>query len=157
MRIEPGMVGRVFLVAALLQASAVAAQTISAYAGSGTSGYSEGTSALTAQFNAPSQMAVDTAGNLYIADTSNHAVRKVTPGGVVSTILGTGASGSALTQLSSPAAVAVDNVSGDIYVADASNHRILRNRGLETWAIRFQIQCPRSEQHCVAQHLGFQP
>ena len=83
-----------------------------------------------ARFNYPSGIATDTAGNLYIADTDNDTVRKVTASGVVTTLAGsaqvTGSldgAGSAA-RFQDPSGVAVD-ASGNIYVADTLNH-ILR-------------------------------
>ena len=64
-------------------------------------------------------MAVDSSGNLYVADTSNERIRKITPSKEVTTIAGDGTE----VQFSYPQGVAVDS-SGNIYVADAGNHRI---------------------------------
>jgi len=71
---------------------------------------------------------VDSSGNVYVADSINHLIRKITPGGVVSTFAGTGTRGHAdgtgsTAQFSFPFGVAVDS-SGSIYVADFSNHHI---------------------------------
>lgn len=81
-----------------------------------------------AAFNTPSGLAVDGAGNLIVADTGNHAVRRVTPQGVVSTLAGTGTAGfrdgpAAQAQFNGPIGVAVDKA-GRIYVADTYNDRI---------------------------------
>ena len=66
---------------------------ISTFAGTGTAGSSgDGSAATSAQLNGPQGLAVDTAGNLYIADTQNHRVRKVT-GGTISTVAGSGTAG----------------------------------------------------------------
>jgi len=82
------------------------------------------------QLQGPTGVALDSAGDVYIADTLNHRVRMVTPSGTIATIAGTGASGfsgdggaasSAL--LSYPCAVAVDS-SQDIFIADGGNNRI---------------------------------
>jgi sugar lactone lactonase YvrE len=84
-------------------------------------------------------IAVDTRGNLYISDRSNHRVRKVVPGpdgtlrtGTISTVAGTGASGfsgdggpAVQARLNNPAGIAVDP-QGAIYVADSSNRRVRR-------------------------------
>jgi sugar lactone lactonase YvrE len=91
-----------------------------------TRGYGDGTGA-TARFSEPSDVAVDGSGNVYVADQSNHRIRKVTPTGVVTTLAGstqgyaddTGAAA----QFSEPSGIAVDG-SGNVYVADQSNHRI---------------------------------
>jgi sugar lactone lactonase YvrE len=81
----------------------------------------------------PTGVAVDSAENIYIADTGNHAVRLVTPGtGVISTIagiLGTSGTGTVpssatVTQLNLPSAIAVSPL-GTLYIADAGNNRVL--------------------------------
>ena len=101
---------------------------VSTLAGSGVSGSTNGTGTQ-ATFNYPYGVAADTSGNLYVGDTSNHLIRKITPSGVVTTLAGTaGVSGSTNgtgTQASFnyPQGVTVD-VSGNIYVADGENHLI---------------------------------
>ena len=101
-------------------------------AGNGISGYSgDHGPAIDAQLSAPNGVAVDQAGNLYIADTSNSVIRKVTPGGVITTIAGVpgaegfaGDGGPALqSQLALPQGVATDTA-GNIYIADTRNNRI---------------------------------
>ena len=68
--------------------------TISTIAGVGTAGYSgNGGPATSAQLNSPYGVTVDSTGNVYIADTNNSAIRKVTAGGVISTIAGNGTAG----------------------------------------------------------------
>ena len=75
-------------------------------------------------------MTVDSAGNLYIADTNNHRIRKIDTSGVITTVAGTGVvgdsgdDGAATTaQLNSPFNVTVDSA-GNLYIADTNNHRI---------------------------------
>ena len=92
--------------------------------------------ALSASLNAPNSAAVDSSGNLYIADTGNHRIRKVTPTtGTISTFAGTGTAGfvlaqdggpAASAQLSSPKAVAVNTLVSPnlLYIADAGNNRV---------------------------------
>lgn len=72
----------------------------------------------TASFSSPRGVAIDTAGNVYVADTSSHAIRKITPGGVVSTL----AAGAALNQ---PSSVAID-AAGDVYVSDNYDNTVRR-------------------------------
>jgi prepilin-type N-terminal cleavage/methylation domain-containing protein len=100
---------------------------VSTLAGLGTAGYSDGTGAA-AQFNTPTGVAVDSSGTMYVADYANNRIRKMTPAGVVSTLAGSGTTGSsdgtgAAAQFSYPRGVAVDS-SGTMYVADYANHRI---------------------------------
>ncbi len=90
----------------------------------------DGGPATTARLNHPQSLTVDDAGNVYIADTHNHRVRKVTPGGVISTVAGTDTSGfsgdggpATEAQLSGPAGVALDTA-GNLYVAEEGNDRV---------------------------------
>jgi hypothetical protein len=82
-----------------------------------------------ARFSGPSGVAVDTGGNVYVADTYNHTIRKVTPWGVVTTIAGVaGSFGSADgtgsdARLNHPVGVCVDTA-GNVFVADADNHTV---------------------------------
>ena len=90
----------------------------------------DGLSAVNAQLNNPQGLAVDSLGNLYIADRGNNRIRQVTPEGIITTVAGTGASGGAgdggpatSAQLSSPQAVALDPA-GNLYIADQGNNRV---------------------------------
>jgi sugar lactone lactonase YvrE len=82
-----------------------------------------------ARFKYPRDLALDASGNLYVADTGNHAIRKIAPGGLVQTWAGsTGNSGSAdgggsSARFNGPAGVSVDG-SGNVYVADANNSTV---------------------------------
>ena len=101
--------------------------TVSTLAGSGTAGAANGQGSA-AQFNYPKGVAVDSGGNVYVADSSNHQIRKITPSGTVSTFAGSGTAGAAngqgiAAQFNYPGGVAVDS-GGNVYVADSSNHRI---------------------------------
>ena len=73
------------------------------------------------QFNAPSGVAVDSSGNVYVADTDNHRIQKFNSSGGFITKWGSSGSGDG--QFNYPYGVAVDS-SGNVYVADTSNDRI---------------------------------
>jgi len=103
------------------------AGVVSTLAGSGTAGLADGVGA-DAQFHYPNGVAVDTSGNVYVADTSNCLIRKITPTGVVSTLAGGGtgisANGDGATAtFSGPIDVAVDS-SGNVYVVELNAHHI---------------------------------
>jgi uncharacterized protein (TIGR03437 family) len=90
----------------------------------------DGGAATEASLNQPSGLAFDSSGNLFIADTGNHRIRRVTPAGVISTFAGTGAEGyggdggaATAAYFSSPIGLAFDS-SGNLYVADAGNNRV---------------------------------
>ena len=105
--------------------------TITTYAGSASCGFGgDGGLATGASLSHPEGVAVDTSGNVYIADTSNCRVRVVAPGGTIDTVAGTGAcgyTGDGMTAYTSgvnkPRAVTTD-AAGDLYIADTDNCRI---------------------------------
>jgi len=101
---------------------------VSTFAGSGKTGATDGNAA-TATFNIPGGIVFDAAGNLFVADEANNKIRKITPGGVVSTFAGNGTStntngnGQALNAgLNAPLGIAIDP-GGNIYTADVSSIR----------------------------------
>ncbi|MFE0062741.1 hypothetical protein [Streptomyces sp. NPDC059003] len=104
---------------------------IATVAGNGISGYvSDGGPGALTRVSNPHGVAVDKKGNLYIADSNNHRVRKVTPNGTITTIAGTGQRGyisdggpAVATSLNYPLGVAVDDA-GNVYIGDAHNHRV---------------------------------
>lgn len=96
-------------------------------AGSGKKGYRDG-AALEAQFDGPKHLCVDDAGNVYIADDVNNAIRKYDPKWqTVTTVLGRG-HGDARVKLSKPHGVCFHN--GKLYVVDSGNNRVLSVSGL---------------------------
>jgi uncharacterized protein (TIGR03437 family) len=103
------------------------AQTVAGNGSPGDGG--DGGQSNMAQLNQPAACHVDSYGSLYIADTLNHRIRKVSASGIISTVAGTAAGFSGdeaaaiFAQLSAPLGIAADDA-GNLYVADTGNHRI---------------------------------
>ena len=107
---------------------------ITTIAGTGSPSFSgDAGPATSATLNLPTALATDTLGNLYLADTANHRIRKITIStGVITTIAGTGSQGYSgdtgpanLAAIDSPTGLALDS-SNNLYLADTHNHRIRR-------------------------------
>jgi sugar lactone lactonase YvrE len=111
----------------------LAAGSITTLAGTGTLGFSgDGGPASAAQFNTAVAVAVDPAGNLFVADRGNHRIRRIDRSGIITTVAGTGSAGfsgdggpASAAQFNTAVAVAVDPA-GNLFVADRGNHRIRR-------------------------------
>jgi len=126
------LVAAVSLVATALAAPAQAAvPVISLVAGNGTAGYNgDGIPAASAELNLPRALTVDAAGDIFVADTFNHRIRKIDPRGIITTVAGNGTAGSTgdggpatAAEIQWPHSVAVDRA-GDIYLTDSPNHKI---------------------------------
>lgn len=99
--------------------------------GAASGGGGDGAAASLASLNSPQGLALDAAGDLYIADKGNNRIRKITfSTGIISTVAGTGTSGSSgdgspalIALLSGPTDVTFDNL-GNMYIADAGNNRV---------------------------------
>ncbi|MBB3054652.1 NHL repeat-containing protein [Mucilaginibacter gotjawali] len=100
---------------------------VSVYAGTGDRGLKDGPAG-NASFYLPEGIALDQKGNLYVADTYNNLIRKISPDGIVSTLAGKTKRGSAngkgaAASFSHPDGIAVDK-KGNVYVADVGNNKI---------------------------------
>ncbi|MBI2928649.1 MAG: SMP-30/gluconolactonase/LRE family protein [Verrucomicrobia bacterium] len=106
-------------------------RTVTTVAGSGTPGLQNGASALAA-FNFPNDLVVDSAGNVFLIEFSNHTVRRIARNGEVFTFAGNGTPGYAdgrgtAARFNQPAGIALD-AAGDLYVTEWSNHRVRKVR-----------------------------
>jgi surface protein len=100
---------------------------VSTLAGDGYQGSTDGSGSI-ARFENPTGIAIDLSGNIFVSESIGSRIRKITPGGVVSTLAGTGSMGStdgpgASATFSNPYRIAVD-LSGNLYIADAGNNKI---------------------------------
>ena len=119
----------------LVRAIDLGTGTETVLAGISNGGYrGDGGPATSAQLNHPNDAAIDAAGNVYITDTDNHRVRKVTPAGIISTFAGTGVAGFAgdggqatMAQIDLPVGIAV-SPSGDVVFADMGSYRLRKVR-----------------------------
>jgi hypothetical protein len=101
---------------------------VSTYAGSGIATWADGLGTF-ASFNFPSGVSVDYLGNVYVGDSNNHRVRKISPSGAVSTLAGSGTAGSGngfgtSAQLNSPTDIALDSSSEFGYIVEQEGCRI---------------------------------
>jgi hypothetical protein len=109
---------------------------ITTIAGTGTAGFGgDGGPAIAARLNRPRAPGVDSGNNLYFSDRFNNRIRKITPAGIMTTVVGNGTSGSGgdagpaiNAQLGSPEAIALDSAD-NLFIADTGNNRIRKVTG----------------------------
>ena len=125
---------------------------VSLFAGQvGLSGSQEGPGTSSARFNSPSGLAIDSTDNLYVADSGNHTIRKITPAGVVSTLAGLAltpeyvdgaiVAGVSTARFNTPISLTTDSAN-NVYVVDRSNHAIRKitpDGSVSTFAGTFTI------------------
>jgi sugar lactone lactonase YvrE len=105
--------------------------SLSAFAGTGTVGTPTAGAATSSHLHEPDSVAVDSAGNVYIADTQNEDVERVTPSGTLSIIAGNGVAGTPTpgaatsSHLDEPTGVAVDS-SGNVYIANDESYDVVK-------------------------------
>ncbi len=102
---------------------------VSTIAGSGIAGFHDDTNGLKASFNQPNGIAIDSIGNIFVADQLNHRIRKINRSGEVSSFAGSGIAGSAdnvegtLANFNHPRTITIDKI-GNLYVGDVANNKI---------------------------------
>jgi len=105
----------------------ISSGVVTTFAGSGVAGDTDHATGTTAQFHTPQELAMDSSDNIYLADSGNHLIRKITSAGVVTTLAGnsgttgtTDGTGTAA-EFNTPTGICMDGA-GNIYVADKTNH-----------------------------------
>jgi len=121
------MVVQIFMFLSMFQGSLGQSVNVITLVGSGSPNFADGTGAA-ASVNYPYSVAADSAGVVYVADSSNNRIRKISTGGQVTTLAGSGTASSSDGQGTTasfwnPQGIAVD-LAGFVYVSDYSNHRI---------------------------------
>ncbi len=121
------------LCALALSLGSASAQTLASATIGGTPGSIGSSNTGLGTFNSPYGVAVDTTGNVYIADTLNHVIRKISSAGVVSTLVGAvgangtaddAAAGAALARFNGPRGIAINAAGTALYVADTGNSSV---------------------------------
>lgn len=134
--------------------------TIAGIGYAGFTGNNVSASSSTVTLNNPSGLALDSAGNLFIADTGNHAIREIVAAtGIIQTIAGTGTAGSSgdngpatSALLNAPAGVTADS-QGNLYIGDTGNHKI---RAIcAGTSILYNVTCPGSGTIVTLAGTGF--
>ncbi len=103
--------------------------SVSTYAGNGHAGFADANNAMAASFSFPVDLTIDKSGNLFVVDEGNHAIRKISPAGNVSTIAGTGMAGSQdhlngkKASFNQPNGIVMDQHE-NLFVVDQLNHKI---------------------------------
>jgi len=126
--------------------------TITTVAGTGAEEYSgDGELASKAQLNAPWGVAADARGNVFVTDSGNHTLRRISPTGVISTLAGTGSAGDTgdggpapAAQLNQPLGVAADG-SGNLFIAECAGNRVRKISAagiITTLAPQVGLNCP---------------